>query len=102
MPESFVPLIVNRDFALQAIRRLASEGKFAVEPHARAAMSDPERNVPMRLVLETLKGGSIDQGPKRDDIGDWRCRVRRRWAGKYVRVVVALSGHDYMYIVTVY
>lgn len=102
MPKSVIPLLVNRDFAQQAIRRLVSEGKFAVERHAREAMSDPERNVPMRLVLETLKGGTIDQGPHRDATGDWRCRMRRRCAGKYVRVVVALSDHDYMYVVTVY
>jgi hypothetical protein len=102
MSDPIVPILVNREFALQTIRRLVAEGKFAIEQHAREAMSDPERNVPMRLVLETLKGGSIDQGPKLDEYGEWRCRLRRRCAGKVVRVVVALAGTHRLCVVTVF
>ena len=65
-------------------------------------MRDPDRDVSMRLVLDTLKGGSINQGPDRDETGEWRCRLKKRVAGRVVHVIVALSNHDHMYVVTVY
>lgn len=100
--DNVIPLVLTRELALKKIRHLAERGMFAIEPHARDAMNDPDRDVPMRLVEETLLSGSINQGPTRDEAGEWRCRLKKRHAGRLVHVVVALSGHDFMYVVTVY
>lgn len=97
-----VPFQIKRELALERIRELVRKNAFSIEPHAQAAMRDLERNIPMRLVLETLKGGAINQGPELDEYGDWRCRLKKRVAGRVVHCVVALSGHSHVYVVTVY
>jgi len=90
-----------RQLAEQEIRRLANEGKFVIEPHFREVLL--ERDFTMRQVLETLKLGCINQGPTLDTYGDWRCRLKRRVAGRLVRIVVALKP-DFtdLYLVSVH
>lgn len=51
-----------------------------------------ERGFSMRQAIETIKEGVVNQGPTRDEFGEWRCRVKRRVAGKLVRVAVAISA----------
>lgn len=91
----------SRPEAEEAIRRLAKEDKFGLgsvfETEDGDLMTDfelkmLERGFTMRQVLETIKEGAVNQGPTRDEYGEWRCRVRRRVAGHLVRVVVAISS----------
>jgi hypothetical protein len=56
----------------------------------------------MRQVIETIKEGAINQGPRLDECGDWRCRVKRRVAGRLVRVVVAIHDMSWLYLVSVH
>jgi hypothetical protein len=49
------------------------------------------RKVTMRQVLETLRQGSVIDGPTKDEWGDWRVKLQRRVAGRRVQVVVAVK-----------
>lgn len=87
--------------AEQLIRQLTAQGRLVIEPHFREGMHD--RDFTMRQVLETLKCGVINQGPALDDYNEWRCRVKRRVAGRLVRVVVAISkDQSSLYLVSVH
>lgn len=54
----------------------------------------------MRQVIQTLSEGSINQGPTLDEFGDWRCRVKKRVAGRLVRVVVAIQSGELLIVTT--
>ncbi len=94
------PPTLSRPEAEAAIHRLARENKFlmaGVVETDDALMSEFElkmlvRGFDMRQVLETIKEGVINQGPRLDEYSEWRCRVKHRVAGRLVRVVVALSA----------
>lgn len=94
------PPMLSRPDAEAAIHRLAKENKFVMAGVVEtddAVMSEFElkmlvRGFDMRQVLETIKEGVINQGPALDQYSEWRCRVKRRVAGRLVRVVVALSS----------
>jgi hypothetical protein len=89
-----------RPFAQALVNRLAKAGQFAVEPECKADMA--MRDFTMRQLLETLEEGSINQGPWRDECNDWRCRVRRRVAGRVVRVVVAIHDMSFLYAISIH
>lgn len=59
-----------------------------------------ERDISMRQVIQTLSEGSINQGPTLDEFGDWRCRVKKRVAGRLVRVVVAIQSGELLIVTT--
>ena len=61
-----------------------------------------ERDFTMRHVLETLREGSINQGPRLDECNDWRCRLKKRVAGRLVRVIVAIHDMNFLYVVSVH
>lgn len=91
----------SRPEAEEAIHRLAKEGKYGFgdvfETEDGEFISDFElkmlaRGFTTRQVMETIKEGTVNQGPARDEYGEWRCRVKRRVAGHLVRVVVAISS----------
>jgi hypothetical protein len=105
------PPILSRPEAEAAIHRLARENKFLMADVVEtddAIMSEFElkmlvRNFDMRQVLETIKQGVINQGPTLDQYSEWRCRVKRRVAGRLVRVVVALSSDlSFMTLISVH
>jgi len=89
-----------RPHAEQLIHKLSSNGRFAVEPCCKTKMVD--RGFSMRQVLDTMKEGTINQGPKRDEYGDWRCRIRKRHAGRLVRVIVAIHNMDFLFVISVH
>ena len=95
-----VPVGLPRPVAEELIHRLAREGKVSWEADFTRKLL--QREFSMRQVLETLKGGSINQGPNKDEYGDWRCRVKRRVAGKLVRVVVAINDESLLILVSVH
>ena len=95
-----VPFGLPRPNALELIRRLVNDGQFALEPKAK--MNVQERNFTMRQVLIALNEGSINQGPARDECNDWRCRLRKRAAGRLVHVVVAIHDMSYVYVISVH
>lgn len=95
-----VPFGLPRPVALELVRKLARDGSFALEPKAR--MNVRQRGFTMGQVLATLEEGSINQGPKLDECNDWRCRLRKRHAGRIVHVVVAIHDMNYIYVISVH
>lgn len=57
-------------------------------PHFQKRMS--ERGITMRQVLSTIRKGELVDGPKKDDHGDWRIKIRRRVAGRKTQVVLVV------------
>lgn len=100
MTSEVVPFGLPRPVAEATIHRLAREGRFIIEPDCKVKME--VRDFSMRQVLETMKEGSVNQGPTRDEYGDWRCRIRRRVSGRLVRVVVAIHEMREMYVISVH
>jgi hypothetical protein len=100
MTADIVPFGLPRPVAQELIHRLASEGQFTREPEF--IRKQNEREFSMRQVLETIKLGSINQGPTLDECGDWRCRVKKRVAGRLVRIVLAIHSMNYLYLVSVH
>jgi hypothetical protein len=89
-----------RPHAEQLIHQLAAEGKFGWSPDFKIKLD--VREIGMRLVIEALKGGSINQGPVKDEYGDWRCRVRRKVAGRLIRVIVAIVDENHLELISAY
>jgi hypothetical protein len=54
----------------------------------------------MKQILLTIEEGTINQGPTLDEYGEWRCRLKKRVAGRLVRVVVAIQADSLLLITT--
>jgi hypothetical protein len=100
MPLNVVPFELPRPVAIELIRRLAREGLFVQEPEFRRKLRD--RGFTIRQVMDVLYGGSINQGPWKDDYGDWRFRLKRRSSGRLVRVALAIHDMRILYLISVY
>jgi hypothetical protein len=95
-----IPFGLPRPQAEELIHTLVRAGAYALEPHAKADMAD--RDISMRQVMTTLCEGSVNQGPVLDDSSCWRCRVRKRVAGRLIRVAVAIYDMSYLYVISVH
>jgi hypothetical protein len=102
MTAEILPFGFPRPVAQERIRILWAKGQYVIEPKFSQALADRDRGITMPLVSRVMAEGSINQGPSKDDYGDWRCRVRKRVAGKLVRVVVAIHEERILYLVTTY
>ena len=101
MPDAeVIPLRLSRPAAEALIHRLAAEGQFVIEPVCKKKMA--ERDYSMRQVLVALKEGHVNQGPERADCGDWKCRIKKRAAGRLVRVIVAIHATNFLYVISVH
>ncbi len=100
MSAEILPFGLPRPVAQELIRTLWAKGEAVIEPKFKQTMA--ARDIPMSLVHRVLAEGSINQGPWKDECGDWRCRVKKRVAGKLVRVVVAIHEERILYLVTTY
>jgi len=100
MTADILPFGLSRPVAEAVIHRLAAAGRFTLEPHAKEGMAD--REFTMRQVLRTIEEGTVNQGPRLDECNDWRCRVKKRAAGRLVRVVVAIHDMDWLYVISVH
>lgn len=96
----FNPNRLSRPQAEALIHRLAEEGKFVIEPVFKVKAR--ERDFSMKQVLETMKKGSVNQGPEVDECGDIRCRIKKRFAGSLVRVVVGIHDLRLLYLISVH
>jgi hypothetical protein len=85
-----VPFGLPRSVAEELIHRLAKANEFGMASDFMSKML--VRKFDMRQVLETIKEGVVNQVPARDEYGEWKCRIKRRVAGRTVRVVVAISS----------
>jgi hypothetical protein len=100
MTAEILPFGFPRPVAQELIRSLWAKGDYVMEPKFKQTMA--ERDIPMSLVRQVLAGGSINQGPWKDECGDWRCRVKKRVAGRLVRVVVAIHEGRILYLITTF
>ena len=67
-----------------------AQGRYDFDPHLFDSMN--ERDISMRQVLTAAREGQLTQDPWLDEYGDWRCKLRKRVAGKLIRVAVALES----------
>jgi hypothetical protein len=95
-----IPFGLSRPAAEQLIHNLAVAGRFTLEPHAKEDVLG--RDFTMRQVMTTLYEGHVNQGPTLDECNCWRCRVRKRVAGRLVRVVVAIHDMSFLYVISVH
>jgi hypothetical protein len=100
MSQKVVTFGLPRPVAQQMIHDLAAANQLTIEPACKVKMLD--RDFSMRQVLTTLREGCINQGPNLDECGDWRCRVKKRVAGRLVRVVVAIHNRNFLYVISVH
>lgn len=68
------------------------------QPHFRDRLR--ERDITMRQVLATIEKGDLIDGPKLDQHGDWRIKLKRYVAGRKVQIVLAVS-HAKSTVITV-
>jgi Domain of unknown function (DUF4258) len=98
MSADIITFALTREAALRRIRLFMEQGAFEFDPHLRESML--ERDISMRQVMTTVREGSINQGPTMDEYGEWRCRLRKRTAGRLVRVVVAIQPGGLLFVTT--
>ena len=67
-------------------------GNIFWSDHAQERMN--ERDIIMREAPGTIRGGRIDGKIVPDGEGRWKMTMRRRFVGRIVQVVVAVSDHD--------
>jgi hypothetical protein len=91
--------LADRTFLEKRIKELASDSKNIVFDHPHFQLRLKSRNLTMRHILETIRTGSIIDGPSKDKWGDWRAKVARLVAGRRVQVVLAYKG-DHLVVVT--
>ena len=84
---------------LSRVRRLAKDTRnINWSIHALDRMD--ERAITSRQALETIRRGAIDGDPETDEYVESKFTLKRRYAGRIVRVVVAVSECDEMTIIT--
>ena len=67
--------------------------------HARERIR--EREITSRQVLEVLRRGR-GVGPAQREEGEWKIILEKPQAGREIRVVVTMEGHDELTVVTVW
>ena len=97
--------IVTFEFSPRHAEKLVHElaedtGRVVWEEHVKTRMA--ERDITAAQILRTLRRGRVVDGPKKDQYGDWRCKLRKRVAGRRVHVVVAIRGKEKLFVVTTY
>ena len=95
-----LPFGMPKARAQQLIRELVAAGEFVLVPKAKTNLRD--RQFTMRQVLAALKEGEINEGPWKDECHDWRCRLRKRCAGRLIRVVAAIHDETFVYVISVH
>jgi hypothetical protein len=90
----------SAEFLGRRLKELTADSAKIVFDHPHFQERLISRTLSMRHVLETVREGSIIDGPKLDAWGDWRIKVSRLVAGRRVQVVVAYKG-DHFVVVTV-
>jgi hypothetical protein len=100
MKAKIIPFGLSRPAAEELIRRLSQADRFTVEPHAREWMLI--RDFSDRQMSTAMQEGYVTQGPTLDECHDWRCRVKKRVAGRLVHVVVAIHDMDWLYVISVH
>lgn len=102
--QKVVALTLSVERATEILRDCADcAWRVSILDHALQRMD--ERSITHRQVFDCLKRGSIVDGPKRDDSGDWKCTVRWITSGVEVKVGAALDvtpGKEVTIVVTVY
>lgn len=90
----------NLDEAVEKIHKIAekSENVFLMSGHAKERSK--ERKASSRQIFDVLRNGQGVDGPKLDEYGDWRIKMKHYTCGRYVQVVVALKKNSVI-VVTV-
>lgn len=96
----FSPRQMPRPIALALIRRLFAADQYILVPKAKMNMTD--REISASQVMAVLGEGEINEGPWKDECGNWRCRLKKRYAGKLIKVVVAIQDENFLYVISVH
>ena len=95
MESSVVPFRqpASPEDAHERVRELARDtANIFWSDHAQERMN--ERDIIMREALGTIRAGRVDGKIVPDGESRWKMTLRRRFAGRTVKVVVAVSDHD--------
>ena len=96
-----VPMPLNDANALKLLREIAADSsRVVVLKHAAARMA--KRHITLPMVLDCLRGGSVEEPPALDQHGNWKLTVWRRVAGKDLRVAAAIDLPHRVVVITVY
>ena len=90
----------RRKWAVDRVRELAEFTKninWTIHSLERA----DEREVTLQQAIAVMRQGELVDDPVRDEYGGWKVTLKRHCSGKSVRVVVAVSDTDELFIVTV-
>ena len=91
---------VQRRWAIDRVRELAvSTNKINWTTHFLERAD--EREITLRQVITVMRRGELAEDPVRDEYGGWKVTLKRHCAGQLVRVVVAISDTNELFIVTV-
>ena len=90
---------IQRQWALDRVRELAGNTRSVNWTMHFLERAD-EREITLRQVIAVMREGQLAEDPVRDEFGGWKVTLQRHCAGRLVRVVVAISDTDELFIVT--
>lgn len=91
----------SREELLALLRELANDTiNMRIDaPHVQDRME--KRHISMRQVLDVVRNGEVIDGPKLDQYGDWRLKLKRLSAGRRVQVVVAITKVNFSLVTVI-
>lgn len=91
----------SREEALARVRKIARKtSNIWWTEHVRMQMDDREINT--QQALRTIREGEIHGRIVPEDEDEWKMTLRKRDAGQTVHVVVATSGSEDLFVITVF
>ena len=90
---------IQRQWAVDRVRELAGNTRninWTMHFLERADV----RKITLRQAIAVMREGQLAEDPVRDEFGGWKVTLQRHCAGRLVRVVVAISDTDELFIVT--
>ena len=88
VPQSPPP---SREELVARLRALAFQTTNMRMDHPHLQERLAQRSITMRQMLEVIRNGEANDGPRLDRYGDWRIRLVRKVMGRRVQVVVAVA-----------
>ena len=82
------------------VHKLSQESKNVFLKISHAQIRKKERKITTRQIFDVLRSGKGIDGPKLDQFGDWRIKLKRFTAGRAVQVVVVVKK-DCLIVITV-
>lgn len=96
-----VPLELSRDGALRMIREIAADtNNIILTQHARKRAQ--RRRITRRQIELCVQKGTIQEGPAKNQKGNWQVNLYRHAAGEEITCVVAIERAFHVAVVSVF